>query len=508
MIFTSLEFFIFFPIVAVIFFLLPNRLRWGHLLFASYYFYMAWIPAYAGLMFFETLVVYAAGIAVEKSKSTGSRKFFLALGIVLNLSLLFVFKYLNFFEAELVRHGWAPLLSPTLNLVLPLGISFYTFHTISYLVDAYRGDVRTERHLGVLLLYIAYFPLLVAGPIARAAHLLPQLKKLLTNNELLATRFEYDRMVSGLRLMLLGFTKKLVLADNLAKIVQPVYAAPDEFSGASALIATIAFSFQIYFDFSAYTDIARGASRIFGIALTQNFRQPYFAIDIQDFWRRWHISLSTWFRDYLYIPLGGNRVSTLRWLSNLLIVFLLCGFWHGANWTFLAWGGLHGLYFYATYLIKRWSTKTINQSSEARSLEIDGFRICATFFMVTWAWVMFRAESIDQGLLIWRGIALIPMDILQYIYLLATEHVAFAPGSALGIKWILKFENKTTLMPIYVCTLTVIYFVFSYKWRDASENHCFEKWSTSARWLVYVGAGSLICLLGDFGQKQFIYFQF
>jgi D-alanyl-lipoteichoic acid acyltransferase DltB (MBOAT superfamily) len=375
------------------------------------------------------------------------------------------------------------------------------------LIDSYRGHVKIERNLGILLLYIAYFPLLVAGPIARAAHLIPQLRKLCEKNSIFKISFDYDRVNSGLRLIFLGFFKKLVLADNFAKIVNPVYLTPEQYSGVSALLATVAFSFQIYFDFSAYTDIARGTSRVLGIELTQNFRQPYFAINIQDFWRRWHISLSTWFRDYVYIPLGGNKVKTSRWLFNLIIVFLLCGFWHGANWTFLVWGVLHGMYFYLTYAAKIFNSK-IKKLTKNQVHSGSKTRMLLTFFMVTWAWVMFRAESVDQGLMIWKGIALIPYDLFNYVYLLIFEKVGFSLTNALGIKWILYPNNKFTLMPLYITFLTILYFVVSYRWQDFQEDNKFSGLTMGKRWAIYMVSILMILLLGDFGQKQFIYFQF
>ena len=508
MLFTSIEFLVFFPIVVGIYFVLTNRLRWLHLLVASYYFYMAWKPAYASLMFIETLVVYLAALGLERCTTPRARKTVAGVGIAVNLALLFAFKYYNFFEEQLRALGPGFSL-PALEVILPMGISFYTFHALSYLIDVYRGHVRTERHLGILMLYIAYFPLLVAGPIARAAHLIPQLRSLRERGEDATVRFEYARVVSGLRLMLLGFFKKIVLADNLALIVQPVYAEPAHYSGASAIVATVAFAFQIFFDFSAYTDIARGASRVLGIEMTRNFLRPYFATSIPDFWRRWHISLSTWFRDYLYIPLGGNRVPTWRWFMNLWIVFVLCGLWHGANWTFLIWGALHGFYFFLTYALTpaaRWVATNTALASFPKVQK--AILVLFTFSLVCWAWVMFRADSLGQALVIWRNIAGVPLDIVAYLKLLAAESVPFQPLAASGLEWLVRPSGKLSLLPLYMLVLTAVYLVVAYKLRFADDGDGFAAWPAAARWGSYLFALFGIAVLGQFGAAQFIYFQF
>jgi alginate O-acetyltransferase complex protein AlgI len=508
MTFNSLSFLLFYPIVVALFFIMPNRKRWFLLLAASYFFYMTWNPVFATLMFFETVVVYTAAITFRKINNDYYKKWILILAVSINLTLLLFFKYYNFFEAELSKLGWITSEAYVLNIILPLGISFYTFHAISYVVDSYRGRVEIERHFGVLLLYIAYFPLLVAGPIARAEHLLPQLNKLTSKEVSDTTCFEYHRTVSGLRLMLLGFVKKIVLADNFAKFVQPVFASPDEFSGLSALVATLAFAMQIYFDFSAYTDIARGASRIFGIELNENFRNPYFAENIQEFWRRWHISLSTWFRDYLYIPLGGNRGSKTQMFINLAVVFVLCGFWHGANWTFLIWGGLHGIYIYAHHLTKKILISKPMLQLKLKNDSAKGMRIFLTFTLVILGWVMFRAESIDKGLLIWNNIILIPYEAINYIYIVVFEGISFSPINAIGLKWIFLLNGKFTLLFLYICPLAVIYFLFQYKIQESNVWKKFNLWGVMYRWSSYLLALSLIYLLADFGNNQFIYFQF
>jgi alginate O-acetyltransferase complex protein AlgI len=513
MVFTSLNFLIFFPVVVGIYFLLPNRLRWLHLLVASYYFYMAWKPVYALLLFFSTLTFYLAALGVEKFQDKGIwEKLCFFSGIAVNLGMLFTFKYYNFFEEQARALGLnfgINLHLPALDILLPMGISFYTFQGISYLVDVYRRQLTAEHHFGLMLLYKAYFPLLVAGPIERGIHFIPQLRKVLLSDNAHRIRFEYDRVVSGLRLMLLGFFKKIVLADNFAMIVQPVYAAPDEFSGTSALVATLAFAFQIFFDFSAYTDIARGVSRVLGFEMIENFNRPYFATSIPDFWRRWHISLSSWFRDYLYLPLGGNRVAKWRWFLNLWIVFILCGFWHGANWTFLAWGALHGLYYFLTYTLSPPAEWVVAHTALSRFPKICRvILITITFAMVAWAWVVFRAESIAQAVIIWHNIMHIPVEIFGYLRLVFYEGVLLSPLKALGLGWLFRPVNRISLMPLYVFALTAVYLVISFRLRQQDDGPAFAPWNVMYRWGAYVFAIAGILLLGRFGATPFIYFQF
>lgn len=509
MVFTSFEFLIFFPIVIGIYFLLPNRFRWFHLLVASYYFYMAWKPVYAVLLFLSTLSFYVAALAVEKFRDRGSlEKLSFFAGIALNLGMLFAFKYYNFFEEQARTLGIGPKL-PTLDILLPMGISFYTFQGISYLVDVYRRQLTAERHFGLMLLYKAYFPLLVAGPIERGIHFIPQLRKVLLSDNSNRIRFEYDRVVSGLRLMLLGFFKKVVLADNFALIVQPVYASPDEYSGISALVATVAFAFQIFFDFSAYTDIARGISRVLGFEMIENFNRPYFATSIPDFWRRWHISLSSWFRDYLYVPLGGSRVAKWRWFLNLWIVFILCGLWHGANWTFLVWGALHGFYYFLTYALTPPAQWVVAHSALSRFPRVcRAILITITFAMVSWAWVVFRAESLAQAVTIWGNLAHTPVEVFGYLSLVLREGISFSPLKVFGLGWLFGAADRMSLMPLYVFALTAVYLVISFRLRQQDDGPAFAPWNVTYRWGGYVFALAGILLLGRFGASQFIYFQF
>ena len=332
--FNSFEYAIFLPIVFFIYWNVPHRYRWGLLLLASYYFYMSWNPKYVVLILGTTVVSYAAARLLERTEKERYKKFIVLSTVLICLTVLFFFKYFNFLSLSVVEvcsRLAIPLHPLTLQVLLPVGISFYTFQTLSYVIDVYKGSVKAERHFGYYATFISFFPQLVAGPIERTRNLLPQLK---------AERiFNYDEAVYGLRLMAWGFFKKLVVADNAAIIVDKVYGSLDKCTGFDLLAAIFLFTMQIYCDFSGYSDIAIGSARLLGIKLMTNFKSPYFSSSLKEFWGRWHISLSTWFRDYLYIPLGGNRCSKFRHNLNLMLTFLVSGLWHGANWTFVFWGG-------------------------------------------------------------------------------------------------------------------------------------------------------------------------
>ncbi len=339
MTFTSPEFVIFFSAFVPLYFATAHRYRWVLLLLASYFFYAYGSGIYVVLILFSTLVDYTSARAMGVTTNPRRKKLLLAASLTVNLGTLFIFKYFNFFNqsfaalAEVLSVGY-PI--GALSVLLPVGISFYTFQSMAYTIDVYRGAIEPEKHLGIMATFVAFFPQLVAGPIERAQHMLPQFRR--------RVQFDTERTVAGLRLILWGAFKKIVIADRLAIYVNTVYNAPERHSGLPLLIATVFFAFQIYSDFSAYTDIAIGSAKILGFDLMENFRQPYFSKSAREFWARWHISLSTWFRDYLYIPLGGNRVPFPRYLLNLMIVFVVSGLWHGASWTFVIWGALHGIY--------------------------------------------------------------------------------------------------------------------------------------------------------------------
>lgn len=387
MLFNSFEFLLFLPITVIIYYTIPHRFRWSILLLASYIFYMAWKPEYIILIILSTLVDYFAGIKMEKCITLKKKKKYLLLSLLVNLGLLFVFKYFNFFTESI------SFIYPinNLKLLLPIGISFYTFQTLSYTIDVYRGKRKAERHLGYFALYVTYFPQLVAGPIERSDRLLPQLRK--------KQKFNYEETMQSLLRIAWGFFKKIVIADRVAVVVNTVYGDVTSYTGLQLIIATFFFAIQIYCDFSAYSDIAIGTANIMGHKLMENFKMPYFSKSISEFWSRWHISLTTWFKDYLYIPLGGNRVSK-KWLyyRNLLIVFLVSGLWHGANWTFIAWGALHGFYMIIERLIQQLKTKFCNNSMFF-SIPIE-LKQAFTFILVLIGWIFFRANNIGEAFLI------------------------------------------------------------------------------------------------------------
>jgi alginate O-acetyltransferase complex protein AlgI len=387
--FNSWQYVLFLPLVVALHFAVPHRLRWAVLLLASYVFYACWEPAYLVLIVASTVVDYGAGRGMGSARTPGRKRALLCLSLLANLGLLFAFKYWDFFASSVhTALGWAGVgwEAPVLDVLLPVGISFYTFQTLSYTIEVYRGNQAPERHLGVFALYVSYFPQLVAGPIERSVNLLPQLRE--------EQRWCPDRAAEGLRLIVCGLVKKVVIADRLALLVDGVYADPAAHDGPLLALATIFFAFQIYCDFSGYSDIAIGSAEILGHKLMKNFERPYFARSVPEFWSRWHISLSTWFRDYLYIPLGGSRVAKVfRW-RNILIVFAVSGLWHGASWCFVIWGGLHGMY----YLLGEWLAPLRSGLARATGLAKSPRVLAAlagvtTFVLVDLAWVFFRADT-------------------------------------------------------------------------------------------------------------------
>ena len=346
MLFNSVGFLIFFPIVLLVCFAIPEKIRYLWLLAASYYFYMCWNAKYAVLLLTSTVITYASGLLLERVKGLEIdeikkiryKKAVVALSFISNLGILCYFKYINFIIFNLTKAFSLiniNLSVPAVDVILPVGISFYTFMAVGYIVDVYRGKTRAVRHFGKYAIFVSFFPNISSGPIERAGHFIPQIDK--------EKSFDYDSVVYGARLLLLGLIKKIVIADMMTKYVDEVFNKVPEHYGICFAWATLLYTFQIYCDFSGYSDMAVGAARMLGFDLIQNFRQPYLAASIKEFWARWHISLSTWFRDYVYIPLGGNRCSKTRRDMNLLITFLCSGLWHGASWTFVLWGGIHGV---------------------------------------------------------------------------------------------------------------------------------------------------------------------
>jgi alginate O-acetyltransferase complex protein AlgI len=405
--FNSLSFLAFLPLVVIAYWWLPHRYRWGLLLVASYVFYATWAPTFLIWIAFSTLVTYVLARLMARISYPGWHRALFVFGLVTNLGLLFVFKYAGFADGILRafsnRFGLAYRMS-TPNLLLPVGISFYALQSVGYLIDVYRGTIEPEKHVGLFALYNAFFPKLISGPIERADHLLPQFRQ--------ERSIDASQVFIGLRLILWGMFQKVVIADRLAVYVTEVYSHPRDYAGWTIVIATLFIAVRIYCDFSGYSDIAIGVAHTLGLELSMNFRQPYFASSISNFWRRWHISLSTWFRDYLYIPLGGNRVP--RWYLNLFIVFLVSGLWHGAQWTFVLWGALHGGYI----VWERWSKNTRDGVARALRLEHSALRTMmgtiTTFFLVSFAWIFFQAGSVSDISLLMRN--LVRFDSVTDIY--------------------------------------------------------------------------------------------
>jgi alginate O-acetyltransferase complex protein AlgI len=398
MLFNSFQFLFFFPVVIAAYFIITPKYRWILLLGASYYFYMSWDFRYIVLIVFSTIIDYFAGILLYKTRENRKwiRRLILAASLTTNLGLLFFFKYFNFFSDNINSaferfNIFAEV--PAYDFLLPVGISFYTFQTLSYTIDIYRGKQTPEYHLGRFALFVSFFPQLVAGPIERSMNLLPQFREQFS--------FDYIRIRDGLLLMCWGFFKKVVIADRLAEYVNIVYNNPEMYGGMQNVLATLFFSFQIYCDFSGYSDIAIGSALVMGYRLMLNFRRPYLAASIHEFWQRWHISLSSWFRDYVYIPLGGRRVAKWRWQVNLFVTFAVSGLWHGAEWTFIIWGALHGFYLTFSIWTKKWQSgfNSLTRLDKVPAL-LRVLQALTTFVLVYISWIFFRARDTHEALLI------------------------------------------------------------------------------------------------------------
>jgi alginate O-acetyltransferase complex protein AlgI len=388
MLFNSLQFLFFFIAVTCLYFAMPYKARWALLLAASCIFYMAFVPRYIFILAFTIIIDYIAGIQIEKVSGRRKRSY-LIMSLIANIGILAVFKYYNFFNDNLsyMLHAWGlENHLPYLKILLPIGLSFHTFQAMSYTIEVYRGNQKAEKHFGIYSLYVMFYPQLVAGPIERPQNILYQFHQ--------KHEWDYERFKRGIILILWGLFKKVVIADRLAVIVNSIYDNPAHHTVPGILIAVFFFSFQIYCDFSGYSDIAIGTARIMGFRLMENFRTPYFAKSIAEFWKRWHISLSSWFRDYLYIPLGGNRVSQARLYINILLVFLISGLWHGASWGFIIWGALHGLFQIVGLLKKRYLPNLPKMPAF-----IDTTLV---FLMVSFAWIFFRVPTISGAEHIFR----------------------------------------------------------------------------------------------------------
>ena len=396
MLFNSIEFAVFLPIVFILYwFVFQKSLKWQNLfiVITSYIFYGWWDWRFLFLILFSTVQDYCIAYWIEKENSQKKRKLLLSISIITNLGFLGFFKYYNFFIDNFITafsfFGTKPSIH-TLNILLPVGISFYTFQTLSYTIDVYRRNLTATKNFIAFSAFVSFFPQLVAGPIERATHLLPQFYK--------KRNFNYNLAVDGMRQILWGLFKKMVIADNCAIYANQIFANYETSSGSELTLGAIFFAFQIYGDFSGYSDIAIGTSRLFGFDLMKNFNFPYFSRDVAEFWRRWHISLNTWFRDYLYIPLGGSRGGNLMRIRNTFIIFLVSGFWHGANWTFIIWGALNALFIMPSIIFK---TNRANLDIVASGRKLPSFKdimnISITFGLITFAWIFFRAENVEQA---------------------------------------------------------------------------------------------------------------
>lgn len=492
--FNSFAFLIFFPIVFLLFYVLPHKLRPALLLIASYYFYMSWNPELVFLILGTTVISYFAGIIIDKNRTNKLlSKVCLIFAVGSSLAVLFFFKYFNFVAdstVSILNLFGANATWTTVNVILPVGISFYTFQTLSYVIDIYRNSCKVEKNFGYYALFVSFFPQLVAGPIERPENLIPQLR---SNHKL-----EAENIRAGLRLMAIGFFKKIVVADGVSAIVDSVYNAPGQANGLSVLIATVLFSVQIYGDFSGYTDIAIGCARMLDIRLMKNFNRPYVAQSIKEFWGRWHISLSTWFRDYLYIPLGGNRKGNARKLLNVFIVFLVSGIWHGAAITFVIWGILHGIYrvtedALAPRLKSYYKKRNINPDSDLLVL----FRRIRTYLLVTFAWIFFRANSTQD---LWNLIGKLFTD-----WSFSPEFFADT-FSTIGLDWLV-------LLRIILGVVTLVYIHRIMPDNSLSINQpCFKRSGVASKlalvFLVIAIALTWVMLLANNQTSSFIYFQF
>ena len=473
MTFNSLPFFIFFIIVTVLFFVLPNKFRWVLLLVASCIFYMYFIPIYILILGFTIVVDYFAGIYIDKSKGQ-KRKLFLIFSLIANIGVLAFFKYYNFLNSNITallgEFGYKNNI-PFLQIALPIGLSFHTFQAMSYTIEVYKGNQKSEKHFGYYSLYVMFFPQLVAGPIERPQNILHQLHE--------KKYFDDERVVDGLRIMLWGFFKKLVIADRLAIYVDAVYNNAHFHSGISMFIASVFFSFQIYCDFSGYSDIAIGAAKVLGYDLMTNFRRPLLhAKSIKELWQRWHISLSTWFRDYLYFPLGGSRKGIWITIRNVIIVFFLSGLWHGANWTFVIWGLLNGILISLEALL----SPVLRKIHKVLGATANFFRSMTVFFLFTMVFIFFRASNFSNA---W------------YIF---TSIITLKPGG------IFKGEPPTAFG--YSVFALVFLILVEYVQEYYPGIKIVRNKNIVIRYSGYILLLLLLLLIGVFNGGQFIYFQF
>ncbi|MCF6129893.1 MBOAT family protein [Flavobacterium sp. AS60] len=483
MLFNSINFFIFLPIVFLLYWFVTNKklvFQNGLLLVSSFFFYACWDWRFLFLLMFSILLDYITGIKMGDAKSKPEKKFWFWLSIIVNVGFLGVFKYYNFFAESLAESLSAIGLQTnfwTLKVILPVGISFYTFHGLSYVIDIYYDRIKPEKNFIDYAVFVSFFPLLVAGPIERATHLLPQIKK--------ERKFDYNQAVVGLRQILWGLFKKVVIADSCAHFANMFFDDPTQYSGSALVLGALFFTFQIYGDFSGYSDIALGTAKLFGIDLLRNFAFPYFSRDIAEFWRRWHISLSSWFKDYLYIPLGGSKGGLWMKVRNTFIIFLVSGFWHGANWTFIVWGLLNAIYIMPSIIFNT-NRNNIEIVAKGKLFPTfsELFSIVITFGLTVIAWIFFRAKSVSDALLYLKGI----------------------------------FSTSLFKVPVFIgrtdaiVTIILVLFFLVMEWRWREQQFALEtigiNWKRPLRWAFYSGLICLILMYMHTEETPFIYFQF
>ena len=488
MLFNSLNFALFLPIVFVLYWF-PTKGKLKHqnviLLFSSYFFYSCWDWRFLFLLIFSTILDYFTGIKIYETTKKKQKKLWLWISIGINLGFLGVFKYYNFFAISLVEAisnlGYDINLE-TLQIVLPVGISFYTFHGLSYIIDIYKNRIKPQKNFIDYSIFVSFFPLLVAGPIERATHLLPQIIK--------KREFDYSKTVDGLRQILWGLFKKIVIADNFAEYANIIFNNYTDYSGSTLILGSLLFTFQIYCDFSGYSDIALGTARLLGFELIQNFSFPYFSRNITEFWRRWHISLSSWFRDYIYIPLGGNKVGILLKIRNTFIIFLASGLWHGANWTFVVWGCINAIYILPSLIFNpiKNNLDIVAKGKIIPSLK-EILKIGLTFCLTVFAWIFFRSENLNQAYII-----------ISRIF----------SSSTFSFPFINEMNTGSQIFPKSLILLIIIFTIIEWYGREdkyALENILkFRKKFT--RYVFYIVIILLIFYQGNFNENTFIYFQF
>jgi alginate O-acetyltransferase complex protein AlgI len=478
--FNSLSFLALFALTVAVYYAAPHRWRWTILLAASIYFYSAFEVRYLALLAYATVVAYGVGLAMAGRAGTRAGRVVLTVGVVAEVAVLALFKYLNFFSASAepaLREVGLAVTLPRLDIVLPVGLSFYTFSCISYIVDSYRGTISPERHFGRLALYVAFFPKLLAGPIERAGPFLAQV--------LAPVRWDYERVAAGLWLVLWGLVKKVIIADRLAEFVDPAFRLIDTQSPVTLLVAVYLYAFQIYCDFSGYSDIAIGAALVLGITLMENFRRPYLSKSVAEFWgQRWHISLSRWFRDYVYIPMGGSRVSAWRWYLNQIVVFVISGLWHGANWTFVIWGAYNGLLQVLHFLLAR-PRNWIRSTLRLPTWLADTISIVLTFHLILVGWVFFRAASYGDAI-----------KVFARVYNAAPQLWTLA----LNYNWSAELQLSLGL-------IAALLLIEALDERRPLWSRL-ERAPTMLRWGVCHGLLAGLLVIGRWGQSQFVYMQF